>query len=76
MITEDSLRRDVLEYLRKNYSIKLELPSLKRHLSDKINLKIFRSPLGDSLPDNRYRVLINLAEDLLRKNIINTEKIK
>lgn len=66
----------MLEYLRKKYSIKLELPSLKRLLTDKINLKIFKSPLGDGLTDNRYRVLINLSEELLRRNIINTDKIK
>lgn len=76
MITEETLRKDVLEYLRKNYSIRLELPSLKRHLSDKINLKIFKSPLGEGLLDNRYRVLINQSEDLLKRSIINTEKIR
>ena len=52
----------MLEYLRKKYSIRLELLSLKRLLTDKINLKIFKSPLGDGLPDNRYRLLINLSE--------------
>jgi hypothetical protein len=76
MISEDSLRKDVLEHLRKNYSIRLELPSLKRHLSDKINLKIFKSPLGEGLADNRYRLLINQTEDLLKRSIINTDKIR
>lgn len=66
----------MLEHLRKNYSIKLELPSLKRHISDKINLKLFKSPLGEELRENRYRLLINISEELLKKNIINTEKIK
>ena len=72
MISEETLRKDVLEHLGKNYSIRLELPSLKRHLSDKINLKIFKSPLGETLNDNRYRVLINQSEDLLKRCIINT----
>lgn len=66
----------MLEHLRKKYSIRLELPSLKRLLTDKINLKIFKSPLGEGLSENRYRVLIGQAEELLRRNIINTEKIK
>lgn len=46
MITEDVLRRDVLEYLRTNYSIKLDIPVFKKHYSDTISLRLFRSPLG------------------------------
>ena len=66
----------MLEHLRKHYSIRLELPSLKRHLSDKINLKIFKSPLGEELSENRYRILIDETEELLKRSIINTEKIR
>jgi hypothetical protein len=57
MITEESLRRDVLEYLRTNYSIKLDIPVYKKHYSETISLRLFRSPLGET-HENRYALLI------------------
>jgi Asp-tRNA(Asn)/Glu-tRNA(Gln) amidotransferase C subunit len=81
MITEESLRRDVLEYLRTNYSIRLDIPQHRSHYSDTISLRLFRSPLADRpgeqrLNDNRYLLLVKESEELLKRNIVNTDRIK
>lgn len=62
MITEDNLRRDVLEYLRTNYSIKLDIPVYRKQFADTISLRLFRSPLGENTHENRYILLIRESE--------------
>lgn len=76
MMTNESLNQQVQAYLRDHFSIRLDLPAIEESQTDRIQLNFFKSPIGEKLQENRYRLLINSSEELLRKNIVNTDKIK
>ena len=76
MHSHETLTKQVLFYLKDKYSIKLDLPLANARIVNQTHLKFFKSPLGDKLEENRYKMLITFSEELLKKNIINTEKIK
>ena len=58
MITEESFKGEVLAHLSRHYSIRLEIPAVKATHPNRISLRLYPSPLGEELRDNRYSVLI------------------